>query len=114
MWEEAFMSPPHDTTSVFERAAEGFHPVQVAPPNMFAHEEEIRRLPSSHSIGAILTGLATMRAENEKAHAAIGERIGQVDKRLSEQIASMAEDVAKIPVIEAGVRQINQRPEERA
>lgn len=45
MWEEAFRSPPHDTTSVFDQAAaEGFHPVRVAPPYMFAHEEEIRRL----------------------------------------------------------------------
>lgn len=43
MWEEAFP----DTDEVFEWAkAEGFHPVHVAPPNMFAHDEELRRLVS--------------------------------------------------------------------
>ena len=51
MWEEALQSPPHDTAEVFERAAaEGFHPVQVAPPNMFAHDDKSRRLASSHEL----------------------------------------------------------------
>ena len=50
-----------------------------------------------------------MQTENERAHAAIGARIDQVEKHLSEQIESMAEDVGKIPQIEAEVRHINQR-----
>ena len=53
--------------------------------------------------------LAGVQADNEKAHAAIGERINQLDKHLSGRIDSMAEDVAKIPLIEAEVRHINQR-----
>ena len=53
--------------------------------------------------------LAGVQAENEKAHAAIGERIGRLDKRLTGRIDSMAEDVAKIPLIEAEIREINLR-----
>lgn len=69
--------------------------------------------------------LAAMRIENEKAHAAIGERIAEMDERLStrlgsleektgsmaEDLASMAEDVAKISVIEGEIRSINQNIE---
>ena len=52
--------------------------------------------------------LGVLRAENEEAHAAIGERIGRLGKRLTGRIDSMAEDVAKIPLIEAEIREINE------
>lgn len=45
-WEKAF-NAGRDTTSVFEAAeAEGFRPVKVTPPGMFAHCDELRRLAS--------------------------------------------------------------------
>lgn len=48
-----------------------------------------------------------MQEENREAHAAIGKRIDRMGEGLSEKMDSMAEDVAKISVIEAEVRQIN-------
>ena len=116
MWEEALQTPPHDTTDVFELAeSEGFRPVRVAPPDMFAHKNELHHLASTHPVAvAVRADIEKMRAENEAAHAAIGERIGELDERLSgrigkldEKVDSMAEDVARIPQIEAEVRVIN-------
>ena len=108
LWEEAFEAPPHDTTAVFEQAeAEGFHPVKVAPPDMFAHEDELNRLASVQAQAIVRELEANSLGDMKLDIAALKEDVGG----LKEDVASMAEDVAKVPQIEAEIRYINQRLE---